>query len=75
MAIHVVGVVDAAAPQVGASDAWMPGGDAPNCCTSSSNRGAGAYCDLACAQSECAAAGMVWKPENYTVHPYECCEA
>lgn len=57
---------------VGPADSWTPGGD-PGCCTSSSRRASNATCDEACAQRECAAANMVWRPENYSVHPFECC--
>ena len=56
---------------------WVPGGDA-GCCTATSKRidanGHPAHCNVTCAMAECAnAKGMVWRPENYSVHPYECC--
>ena len=57
---------------VGPPGSWGPGGDA-GCCESSSRRAGNVTCDEACAMAECAAAGMVWHPENYTVHPFECC--
>ena len=37
------------------------------------NVGGGVSCNTTCAQAECSAAGMVWRPENTSVHPYECC--
>eukprot|EP01051_Picozoa_sp_SAG22_P015228 SAG22_NODE_1962_length_3242_cov_2.053452_2_plen_442_part_00 len=56
---------------------WEPGGDS-GCCISSSRRPVKTglpptRCDISCAKAECAAAGMIWKPENYSTHPYECC--
>eukprot|EP01048_Picozoa_sp_COSAG05_P009777 COSAG05_NODE_823_length_7122_cov_13.546917_5_plen_469_part_00 len=56
---------------------WEPGGDA-GCCVASSKRidadGRQTHCNVTCAMAECASAkGMVWRPENFTVHPYECC--
>ena len=60
---------------VGPADSWVPGGDAPHCCVSFAKRG-DAVCNRTCAQAECAAdPGMVWKPENYSIHPYTCCRA
>lgn len=57
---------------VGPEDSWFLGGD-PGCCESSSRRGPGLYCNQECAKKECKTAGMYWKPENYSIHPYECC--
>ena len=60
------------------ADSWKPGGD-PGCCEATDNRGNGLSCNVSCAQAECAAAGAkngeswYWKPENYSEHPYECC--
>ena len=63
------------AASVGPTDSWTPGGD-PHCCISSSRRGPNAYCNLDCAEKECSSdPGMVWKPENYSIHPYECCQS
>lgn len=63
------------AASVGPIDSWTPGGD-PHCCISSSRRGPNAYCNLDCAEKECSSdPGMVWKPENYSIHPYECCQS
>lgn len=57
---------------VGPATSWVYGRD-PGCCTSQSRRGINAHCNVICAQAECAAAKMVWRPENFSVHPYECC--
>ena len=44
------------------------------CCESNSDRGPTApKCNLTCAEAECAAAHMFWIPENYSAHPYTCC--
>lgn len=53
---------------------WIPKGFT-DCCESNGNRGPGwAVCTASCAQKECEAAhGMVWVPQNYSVHPYLCC--
>jgi hypothetical protein len=59
-------------------NSWKPGGD-PGCCQASYNRGAGLSCNSSCAEAECLAAGKLpgeswsWRPENYSSHPYECC--
>ena len=57
---------------VGPKDSWTLGGD-PGCCESNDHRGPVEYCNQQCAMKECANAGMYWKPENYSIHPYECC--
>lgn len=58
------------------ADAWQPGGD-PGCCVSSEKRDGEPpkTCDVDCAKKECTTAGgsWYWKPFNYTVHPFECC--
>ena len=54
--------------------AWLQG-----CCETSATRGPHLFCNETCAQSECEAAGKgateswYWRPENYSSHPYECC--
>jgi hypothetical protein len=61
---------------VGVPKSWLPGGDA-GCCTAKSKRvgadGHTSVCNVSCAMAECASAKMVWRPENYSVHSYECC--
>jgi hypothetical protein len=53
---------------------WRQGGESPGCCESNSRRGTGSpKCNVSCAEAECAAANMIWKPFNYSKHPYECC--
>ena len=59
---------------IGPAKSWVYGRD-PGCCTSNSFRGTGMTCNVTCAQVECAKAKMVWRPENTSVHPYECCHA
>ena len=59
---------------VGPPDSWILGGD-PGCCESSAKRANGKICNENCAKKECASAGMHWRPENYSIHPYECCSS
>ena len=59
---------------VGPNSSWVGGRDV-GCCTSKSDRGVGAHCNASCAEAECAAAHMIWRPENTKTHPYECCHA
>ena len=65
---------------VGPRESWVNGGG-EGCCTSHSLRedpsqpGRELHCDVECAQEECAAANMVWRPQNYSIHPYECCHS
>jgi hypothetical protein len=59
---------------VGPPDSWQLSDEDKHCCISSARRGPDAVCNKACAEAECAAdPGMFWKPENYSIHPYECC--
>jgi hypothetical protein len=60
------------AASIGPNTSWVAGSDA-GCCTSRSMRGTRGICNVSCAVAECAAAKMVWKPENFHRHPYECC--
>jgi hypothetical protein len=57
---------------IGPAASWVYGRD-PGCCTSKSFRGTGMHCNVTCAEAECAKAKMVWRPENTSIHPYECC--
>eukprot|EP00039_Didymoeca_costata_P014603 m.237650 g.237650 ORF g.237650 m.237650 type:complete len:435 (+) comp16057_c0_seq35:117-1421(+) len=59
---------------VGPANSWVPGDD-QGCCISFGHRGTNLTCNESCAQAECAKAKMYWKPENYSSHPYECCQA
>mmetsp|Transcript_13797 Transcript_13797/g.41214 ORF Transcript_13797/g.41214 Transcript_13797/m.41214 type:complete len:123 (+) Transcript_13797:109-477(+) len=57
------------------SAVWHPGGGTEGCCESSANRGPTVpTCNVTCAKAECTAAKMFWRPENYSVHPYTCCD-
>ena len=60
---------------VGPPYSWAVSSADVGCCVASSRRGRdpGVKCDVSCAEAECAAASMFWRPENYTTHPYECC--
>jgi outer membrane protein assembly factor BamB len=63
-------------------NSWVPGGEVAGCCMSSSNRigkDGPHHCNETCARKECEDAGAKpgeswhWKAENYSEHPYECC--
>ena len=60
-------------PPLPPGNAWHQGGYVTDwdCCTTSSDRGAGHECNASCAQGECAAAGMYWRSLNN--EPFTCC--
>ena len=53
---------------------WVPAGF-HDCCESNAQRGSRwEACSASCAKAECeATSGMVWVPQNLSVHPYLCC--
>ena len=53
---------------------WVPS-EVHECCETNAQRGSGwPACSASCAKAECeATSGMVWVPQNYSIHPYLCC--
>eukprot|EP01052_Picozoa_sp_SAG31_P025123 SAG31_NODE_2184_length_6244_cov_3.004882_5_plen_582_part_00 len=54
---------------------WIPNGFT-DCCESNGNRGPDwPVCSVSCARAECEATrNMEWVPQNYSRHPYLCCQ-
>ena len=55
------------------ADSWIMSGQDVGCCNSNGHRSNTSTCNVSCAEKECAAAHMYWKPENFSKHPYTCC--
>ena len=66
------------ASSISGNDCWVCF-SRQGCCETSATRGPHLFCNETCAQSECEAAGKgakeswYWRRENYSSHPYECC--